>query len=50
MVSLRGELWQAHTADGEPLVPGEHVRVEDVEGLELVVGSVSPPTEEETPV
>jgi membrane-bound serine protease (ClpP class) len=50
MVSLRGELWQAHAADGAPLVPGEHVRVEDVEGLELVVGSVSAPTEEETPV
>jgi membrane-bound serine protease (ClpP class) len=50
MVSLRGELWQAHTASGEPLVPGQHVRVEDVEGLQLVVGSVAVPTEEETSV
>ena len=50
LVSLRGELWQAHTADGEPLVPGEHVRVEDVEGLQLVVGSVATPAEKETRV
>jgi membrane-bound serine protease (ClpP class) len=47
IVALNGELWQAHTADDAPLVPGEHVRVEQVEdGLRLVVGSVAPPTEE----
>jgi membrane-bound serine protease (ClpP class) len=47
LVALNGELWQAHTADDSPLVPGEHVRVEEIEdGLRLVVGSV-PPTEEE---
>ncbi|HEX2428016.1 MAG TPA: nodulation protein NfeD [Gaiellaceae bacterium] len=49
MVQLNGELWQAHTEDGSPLFPGEHVRVERVEeGLQLVVGSFEPPSEEET--
>jgi membrane-bound serine protease (ClpP class) len=49
MVQLNGELWQAHTDDGSPLLPGEHVRVERVEeGLQLVVGSFEPPSEEET--
>jgi membrane-bound serine protease (ClpP class) len=49
MVQLNGELWQAHTEDGSPLFPGEHVRVERVEeGLQLVVGSFDPPSEEET--
>jgi membrane-bound serine protease (ClpP class) len=48
MVQLNGELWQAHTEDGSPLLPGEHVRVERVEeGLQLVVGSFEPPSEEE---
>jgi membrane-bound serine protease (ClpP class) len=47
LVALNGELWQAHTADESPLVPGDHVRVEEIEeGLRLVVGSV-PSTEEE---
>jgi membrane-bound serine protease (ClpP class) len=42
LVSVNGELWRAHTADGSPLVPGEHVRIEAVEDdLRLVVGSVS---------
>lgn len=49
LVQLNGELWQAHTEDGSPLFPGEHVRVERVEeGLQLVVGSFDPPSEEET--
>jgi membrane-bound serine protease (ClpP class) len=48
IVSLKGELWQAHTLSGQPLVPGDHVRVEDVEGLKLVVGSVAAPTEEDS--
>ena len=49
MVQLNGELWQAHTEDGSPLLPGERVRVERVEdGLRLVVvGSPVPPNEEE---
>jgi membrane-bound serine protease (ClpP class) len=48
LVALNGELWQAHTADDSPLVPGEHVRVEQVEeGLRLVVGSVAVPTDAE---
>jgi membrane-bound serine protease (ClpP class) len=48
MVQLNGELWQAHTEDGSPLLPGDHVRVERVEeGLQLVVGSPMPPNEEE---
>jgi membrane-bound serine protease (ClpP class) len=38
LVSVKGELWQARAADGEPLVTGEPVVVEDVEaGLKLVV-------------
>jgi len=36
-VFVAGELWRAHRADGGDLVPGEHVRVEDVGGLELTV-------------
>ena len=32
-----GELWRARRADGRDLVPGEHVRVEAVDGLELTV-------------
>ena len=39
-VAVGGELWRARSADGVPLVPGQHVTVEAVEdGLELVVGS-----------
>jgi membrane-bound serine protease (ClpP class) len=49
MVLVNGELWRARTDDGSPLIPGEHVRVEEIEeGLQLVVGS-TPPTEEEHP-
>ena len=48
MVFVNGELWRAHTEDGSPLVAGERVRVERVEpGLQLVVGSIETPTEEE---
>jgi len=36
-VYVAGELWHAHRTDGGELVPGEHVRVEEVEGLELTV-------------
>jgi membrane-bound serine protease (ClpP class) len=31
LVFVNGELWQAHGPDGEPLRPGERVRVEAVE-------------------
>jgi membrane-bound serine protease (ClpP class) len=42
-VAVGGELWRARSADGAPLVPGDHVTVEAVEdGLELVVGSHHP--------
>jgi membrane-bound serine protease (ClpP class) len=37
MVHVRGELWHAEAADGEPLRPGEAVRVEQVDGLTLTV-------------
>ena len=37
LVFVRGELWQAQPADGEPLRPGDHVRVESVDGLVLTV-------------
>ena len=36
-VYVGGELWHAHRADGGDLVPGDHVQVESVEGLELTV-------------
>jgi membrane-bound serine protease (ClpP class) len=36
-VYVAGELWRAHRADGGQLVPGEHVQVEDMDGLELTV-------------
>ncbi|HEX4746055.1 MAG TPA: nodulation protein NfeD [Gaiellaceae bacterium] len=48
MVQVNGELWRARSSDGGELVPGEHVRVEEVEeDLRLVVGSMSTPTGEE---
>ncbi|MGH3029058.1 MAG: NfeD family protein, partial [Gaiellaceae bacterium] len=34
---VKGELWQAQSADGEPLATGEAVVVEEVDGLQLVV-------------
>jgi len=40
LVAVRGELWQATTNDGEPLEPGTHVRVDDVQGLRLTVHRV----------
>jgi len=36
-VFVDGELWQAHTEDDSELVPGEHVEVESVHGLQLTV-------------
>jgi membrane-bound serine protease (ClpP class) len=48
MVLVDGELWRARTPDGEPLVAGEHVRVQEVEeDLRLVVGSVAQANREE---
>jgi membrane-bound serine protease (ClpP class) len=48
MVQINGELWRARTTDETPLVPGERVRVEQVEeDLRLVVGSTSSPEPEE---
>jgi membrane-bound serine protease (ClpP class) len=38
LVFVDGALWQAHAADDSELVPGEHVRVEAVDGLQLTVG------------
>ncbi len=47
LVRVSGELWRAQAADGSPLVPGKHVRVEKVEDdLRLVVGSSSSSQEE----
>ena len=37
LVFVNGELWQAHTADGAQLRPGERVRVESLDGIELTV-------------
>ena len=43
LVSVNGELWRARRADGQPLPPGDRVRVESVEDdLVLVVGSRKP--------
>jgi membrane-bound serine protease (ClpP class) len=39
-VFIRGELWQARSADGEALAPGTEVAVEEVDGLSLVVRPV----------
>jgi len=36
-VAVKGELWQARDAEGEPLQPGDEVEVVDTEGLSLVV-------------
>ena len=36
-VFVAGELWHAHREGGGRLVPGEHVRVTGIEGLELTV-------------
>ena len=36
-VFVAGELWRAHRSDGRTLVPGEHVHVEAVDGIELTV-------------
>jgi membrane-bound serine protease (ClpP class) len=36
-VFVEGELWHAHRADGGDLVPGAHVRVAAMDGLELIV-------------
>jgi membrane-bound serine protease (ClpP class) len=37
LVSVKGELWQARSSDGEPLVTGEAVVIENVDRLQLVV-------------
>jgi membrane protein implicated in regulation of membrane protease activity len=39
-VSYKGELWDAHCADGAE--PGERVRIEAIEGLTLVVSRLVP--------
>ena len=36
-MAVKGELWQAQSADGEPLTTGDAVVVEEVDGLQLVV-------------
>ncbi|MFL6021110.1 MAG: NfeD family protein [Gaiellaceae bacterium] len=37
LVFVNGELWQARSVGGEQLRPGEHVRVESLDGLVLTV-------------
>ncbi len=37
LVFVNGELWQARSTDGRRLRPGEHVRVESLDGLVLTV-------------
>ena len=43
LVAVRGELWQARSSAGEPLVTGEEVVVQGIEGLSLVVRPVGTP-------
>jgi membrane-bound serine protease (ClpP class) len=43
-VFVNGELWRAHTNDGSRLLPGEHVEVKALNGLELTVEPVRHPT------
>jgi membrane-bound serine protease (ClpP class) len=38
LVFVDGALWQAHTEDDSELVPGEQVKVQAVDGLQLTVG------------
>jgi membrane-bound serine protease (ClpP class) len=40
LVFVRGELWQAQSADGAALEPGAHVRVDGMQGLRLTVHRV----------
>ena len=40
LVFVNGELWEARTAGGEALTPGERVRVESLDGLVLTVKPV----------
>ena len=40
LVFVNGELWQARTAGGEQLRPGDRVRVESLDGLVLTVAPV----------
>jgi len=40
LVFVHGELWQANAQDGQPLSPGERVRVEGVDGITLAVRHV----------
>jgi membrane-bound serine protease (ClpP class) len=40
LVFVNGELWQARTAGGEQLRPGDRVRVESMDGLVLTVAPV----------
>jgi membrane protein implicated in regulation of membrane protease activity len=42
-VFAEGELWRARTSDGSPLLPGEHVEVKALDGLELTVTRVRTP-------
>jgi membrane protein implicated in regulation of membrane protease activity len=37
MVFVDGELWSAQSSDAQPIPVGDHVTVERVEGLKLVV-------------
>jgi membrane-bound serine protease (ClpP class) len=43
LIAVRGELWQARSSTGEPLVTGEEVVVEAIDGLALVVRPVGTP-------
>jgi membrane-bound serine protease (ClpP class) len=43
VVFVNGELWRAQTSDGKRLVPGEHVEVKALAGLELTVAPLRSP-------
>ena len=41
-VAWKGEIWQAHTQNGKPPSRGEHVKIENLSQLTLLVKSVEP--------
>ena len=44
LVFVDGELWRAHASDGSPLLAGERVQVDALDGLELTVTPLRGPT------
>ena len=43
---VEGALWRARSADGNPIEAGATVRVEEIDGLTLVVSGAAEPADE----